>query len=213
MRRSPDRGSRQMLNIKALFTTFGTCCCKLTDYKGPAMANIQPEWIRHQSDIGESSSPELSDDVLSFRRDPANLSKERDAAAIEMVYQAASLIKEIEHRAADTDMRAQALVACAFEKLELAERRMYAADEELHTIQASIDEANLRLHEIEGALGDAESCIVSTEANLAAAEQRADAAEMRADEARAALVRIENAIRTHLLGLDRVASRTLAAAA
>jgi 3-methyladenine DNA glycosylase Mpg len=55
--------------------------------------------------------------------------------------------------------------------------------------------------------------IVATEAELAAAEARAEAAEERATEAREALLRIEDAIRVHLLHGGQSAANDFSAAA
>jgi chromosome segregation ATPase len=168
---------------------------------------------RMQRRTTDSSSTESMENVLAFRRDESSSQKDQGAAAIEMVYRAAGLMREVEQRASDIESRAQALARRAIEKLELAEQRVDSAGRGRQAAQDATNEANLSLNEAEIALENAESRIASYEAKVAEAEERADAAEMRAREARAALVRIESAIRTHLLGADQVPTENLAAAA
>jgi chromosome segregation ATPase len=179
------------------------------------MADIQSGWHRRgmRSHLAGSSSTEVAENILSFREDLSGPRSDQGASAIRMVHQAAELIRKIEQQAADVESRAQDLAKRLIVELELAERRLCSAEAERQATEADINEANLRVHEAGIALENAESIIASTEARLSAAEQRADEAEARAKEAGAALVRIEDAIRTHLLGAGRFASNSLAAAA
>jgi chromosome segregation ATPase len=179
------------------------------------MTNIQLERRpdRMQYRTADPLSTESMENVLAFRRDEVNSQKDQGAAAIEMVCRAAGLMREVEQRASDIESRAKTLAKRAIEKLELAEERVDSAVRERQAAQDATNETNLRLHEAEIALENAESRIASYEAKVSAAEERADAVEMRAREARAALVRIESAIRTHLLGVGRLPSENLAAAA
>ncbi len=179
------------------------------------MADIQSGWHRRGmgSHVADSSSAELAENILCFRDDPSGSRSDQGALVIHMVHQAAELIRGMEQRAADIESRAQALAKRVISELELAEQRLCSAEAERQETEAGINKANLRVHEADIALENAESLIAATEAKLSAAEQRADAAEERAKETGAALVRIEDAIRTHLLGAGEVASNNLAAAA
>jgi chromosome segregation ATPase len=179
------------------------------------MADIQSGWHRRRtrSHVADSSSTELAENILSFRDDLSGPRKDQAAAAIQMVHQAAELIRGIEQQAADIESRAQALAKRIIAELELAEQRLCSAEAERQAIEAEIDEADLRAREADTALENAESLIASTEAKLSAAGQRAEAAEARAEEVATALARTEDAIRTLLLSKGQVVSSKLAAAA
>ena len=87
--------------------------------------------------------------------------------------------------------------------IKLAEQRVNKLDAERRAIESRLNEANTRIKECENALEKSESRNVVTEAKLTAAEHRARQAESRANAARTAMVRIEEANRTHLLRPDR----------
>jgi uncharacterized protein (DUF3084 family) len=179
------------------------------------MADIQSGWNRRgmRSDVADSSSAELAENILTFQDDLSGPQKVQGALAIQMVHQAAELIRGMEQQAVDIESRAQALAKRVIAELELAKQRLCSAEVERQTSDANINKANLRVHEADIELANAESLIASTEAKLSAAEERADAAEARVKEAEKALIRIEDAIRTHLLGQRPGASSNLAAAA
>jgi hypothetical protein len=99
--------------------------------------------------------------------------------AINLVYQAAEVVGNLQERARQTEIRAQALCRSAFEKLSFAEGRAEAAEK---------------------ALTIAESRTAAVEARLSEAESRAKKAEDWARELDHALASIEDAIRSKLLG-------------
>jgi chromosome segregation ATPase len=179
------------------------------------MADIQSGWHRRtiRSRVADSSSAELAENISSVRDDLSVPRSDQGALVIHMVHQAAELIRGMEQQAADIESRAQTLAKRVIGELELAERRLCSVEAARQAAEAGINEANLRTHEAEIALENAESLAASTEAELSAAEQRVDEAEERAKEAGAALIRVEDAIRTRLLGAGHVASDSLAAAA
>ena len=121
------------------------------------------------------------------------------------MYQAAEALTAAEDRATDSEARAEALASRRAEELKLAEQRLLAADAERQAIESKLSEANSRVQQYELALKNSESRNVAAEAKLTAAERRALEAETRANAARAALVRIEEAVRTHLLRGGRAA--------
>jgi hypothetical protein len=100
-------------------------------------------------------------------------------SAIDLVYQAAEVLGNLQDHARQTEIRAQTLCRSALEKLRLAETRTDAAEK---------------------ALNIAESRIASAEARLSAAELRAKKTETLARELGQALTLIEDAIRSKLLG-------------
>jgi hypothetical protein len=211
---SGGRGDRQAL--KTLFTIRCALSFQLTDCKGPQhTAEPHMESLRQhmQDHMAESTSIEPSEKVVRFRRDIPNSVEIDGTAALELVYQAAELIRGVESRATNMEARARMLVQRAIEKLELAECRVHSAEAEQQAAMAGIHEANIRVHEAEKALKQAESRIAAAESQLSTAELCANTAEMRASDAEKALIRIEDTIRIHLLGQRRDASSNLAAAA
>jgi chromosome segregation ATPase len=178
------------------------------------MADIQSGWLRRitRSQLADSSSAEPADDILSFRDDLSPPQSDQGALVIDMVHQAAELIREMERQSADIESRARALAKRLVAELEHAEQRLCSAEAERRAFEADINEANRKIREVSIALENTKSLVASTQAELSAAEQRADAAEERAKESSATLVRIEDAIRTQLLGAVH-ATNNLAAAA
>jgi chromosome segregation ATPase len=167
------------------------------------MTEIRPKLLRMQapSEMAplpstESASEELdSDSVCSAAED--------GAAVLYLVYQAAEALTAAEDRVSDIEARAQTLAQRAMEQIKLAEQRANEVDAERRAIESRLNEANTRIKEYEIALEKSESRNAVAEAKLTAAEQRARKAESRANAARTAMVRIEEAIRTHLLRPDR----------
>jgi hypothetical protein len=94
------------------------------------MAERHMEWLRQhmQGHIAEPASIEPTGNVVSFWRDPECSAKNEGAEAVELVYQAAELIRGVEKRATDMEARSRALAQRAIEKLELAERRVHSAE-------------------------------------------------------------------------------------
>lgn len=133
------------------------------------------------------------ENVLSFARPSA---QDCSTTALNLVYQAAEVFSSIEDHARETEARAQSLCRSAAERLDLAEKRMEAAERARREI---IHEADCRLLEASRALKQAQSRIVAAEDQLTAVEFRAQAAEAEAREAKQALALVEEAIRRRLL--------------
>jgi hypothetical protein len=127
---------------------------------------------------------------------------EDGAAVLYLVYRAAEVLTAAEGRATDSETRAETLASRTAEQLKLAEQRLYAIDAERQEIESKLNEATSRVQEYEVALRHSEARNAVAEAKSTAAERRALEAETRANAARAALLRIEEAIRTHLLAGD-----------
>jgi chromosome segregation ATPase len=167
------------------------------------MTEIRPKLLRMQAQSEmaplpstESASEELdSDSVCSAAED--------GAAVLYLVYQAAEALTAAEDRVSDIEARAQTLAQRAMEQIKLAEQRANEVDAERRAIESRLNEANTRIKEYEIALEKSESRNAVAEAKLTAAEHRARKAESRANATRTAMVRIEEAIRTHLLRPDR----------
>jgi chromosome segregation ATPase len=138
---------------------------------------------------------------------------EDGAAVLYLVYLAAEVLTAAEDRATDSETRAETVASRTMEQLKLAEQRFYALDAERQEIESKLNEANSRVQEYEIVLRNSEARNAVAEDKLRSAERRALEAETRANAARAALLRIEEAIRTHLLAGDQRYSSKLKAAA
>ena len=138
-----------------------------------------PHWLRECIQVtDQDQGPERDENVMEFPRRPIEPVRNDGQSAINLVYQAAEVVGNLQEHARQTEIRAQTLCKSAFEKLSFAEGRTEAAEK---------------------ALTLAESRIASAEARLSEAELRAKKAENRARELEQALASIEDAIRSKLL--------------
>lgn len=139
-----------------------------------------PSWLRECIEVtDQDQGTEQEEKVLALPRRRIEPVRDDGQSAVDLVYQAAEVVGNLQDHARQIETRAQMLCRSAVEKLRLAERRTEAA---------------------ERALNLAESRVASAEAKLSAAEQRAKKAETRARELDQALALIEETIRTKLLG-------------
>jgi len=135
-----------------------------------------------------------------------------NVAGLDLVCQAAELIKGIENQATEAEKT-------SYQQLQLKQRRIEELETELRTAQLLINEARTKLKEAdELARGEREAARAERE-RLEAAERRMCELEMRARTAEAqakenanAVARIEEAIRTQLLA-KRLPSNKLALSA
>jgi chromosome segregation ATPase len=162
-------------------------------------------WLReHMRD--QLTNAALSDDgrnILDFPGDTPAGPRFDTSSALDLVSQAAGVIRGIQDRAAESEARAKALAENALEKLQLAEDRIHSAEAARGLAQESLSELAARLQEAERELARTQSRIATAEAQLANAEQHMRAAETRAINAEKAVNQIEDAIRTQLVGLQR----------
>ena len=159
------------------------------------------QWLREhmRNHIDGAASIEPTEKVLNFRRAPAGPAQSQDTEAVDLVHQAAEVVRGAQDRAAKIEARAEDLVKRAIEKLQIAENRIRSAEVEQQAAETGLNEAGARIHMAEKALQRAQARIATAEAQLSAAEVRARTAEARAAEAEKALRRIEHAIRTQIL--------------
>jgi DNA repair exonuclease SbcCD ATPase subunit len=167
------------------------------------MTEIRPKLLRIHAQSEMVALPSIQSGSGELGSDSACSATEDGAAVLYLVYQAAEALTAAEDRANDIEARAQTLARRAMEEMKLAQQRVHAVDAERQAIESKLSAANTRVQECELALEKSESRNAVAEAKLTAAEQRAREAESRANSARAALVRIEEAIRTYLLRPDR----------
>ena len=172
------------------------------------MEESHADWLQeHMRDhIANSSALESPENVLSFRC-PPNSETDPGAAALNLVYQAAEHIRDVDDCPAERQDRAETLAKQAIEMLEIAEARVRSAESARLAAEAEIKEfsdrvekeLSIKLQEVDEAMEQTASRIAATEAQLSTAEQRARTADMRADEAENTLKRIEEAIRIQIL--------------
>jgi chromosome segregation ATPase len=148
-------------------------------------------WLRqHQrAHTDNAASTEQGDKVLRFPDASARLPEERGQAALELIYRAAEAVRGVEDRA-------RSIAEDAVGKLQQANDRIQGLEAERRA-------AEVRIQEAEEALKRAAARIAVAEDRLIQAERLAKAADARASEAEKALMRIEDAVRTRLLGPQR----------
>ena len=120
------------------------------------------------------------------------LAPDLGTTTLNLVYQAAEVFSSMEDYARETEARAQSICKSAAESINLAEKRIEAAERARR-------EADCKLLEACRALEQAQSRIEAAEDQLTTVEFRAQAAEAEAREAKKALALIEDAIRRRLL--------------
>lgn len=131
--------------------------------------------------------------VLSF---PSPLAPDKGATALDLVYQAADVFRDMEKHARETEARAQSLCTSAIERLRLAEGRAEAAERAQRELTVAIQ---TKLQDACRALEQAQCCIEAQKDKLTAVELRAEVAEAEARQAKEALALVEEAIRKRLL--------------
>ena len=164
------------------------------------MMESPPKGLREhmRAHIANYSAVGSAENLLSFRC-PPNTETRSGAAILNLIYQAADLVRDVDDYAAERQARAETLAKHAIEKVEIAEARVRSAESGQLASEAETKELSKRLHEVEKVVEQMASRIGATEAQLSAAEDRARNAEMRADEAEDALKCIELAICTQIL--------------
>jgi hypothetical protein len=133
-----------------------------------------------------------------LRGEPASIGT-RAAAAIDLVDQAAQVVRCIEDDAAEITARANDLARRAAGQLNSAESQIRALELKQRAAEANLKAAHDRADEAEHKARAAEAQIATLEDRVFAAEQRATNAEARAIEAEKVLIRVEDAIRSQLL--------------
>src|SRR5271170_5503462 len=155
-------------------------------------------WLREhmQNHVSRSGPTERTDGLLRFPSVPRSPTTREGEAAIDLVNQAAEVVKSMEDRAQETSNIAQKAV----EQLELAEKRIQELEAEQQAAQACISDSRIKIQEVGEALRQERSRVEAAENHIHQLETRAIAAEARAKENESALARVEDAIRTQILG-------------
>jgi chromosome segregation ATPase len=171
-------------------------------------------WLREhmQDQLAKAPSDDHAQNVVHFPADTAPPRKST-SSALDLVAQAASVIRGIEERAAESEARARTLAEAAVEKLERAEVRINEAETARIHAEDTLARVSARLQEAERELARTLGRLVATENKLADAEHQLRGAEARATQADNAVTQIEDAIRAQIVGLQRnLAARTRNAA-
>jgi chromosome segregation ATPase len=162
-------------------------------------------WLREQvrGAALNATSNEPRENVLDFPRVAAAPSRHDAQMAVDLVSQAAGVIRDIQDRAVESENRAKALAESAIEKLKLAEARIREAEAARQEAEAHLSKFGARVQDAERKLAAALSRNAAVEAQLASTQQRLGVAEARAVKAEKSVHQIEDAIRTQLVGLQR----------
>jgi DNA repair exonuclease SbcCD ATPase subunit len=173
------------------------------------------EWLEdrmhdHSASVASIKPMERS---VSFRRPPACAAKNVGIAVLDLVHQVAELVRSAEDHATETQNRAQSLAARAVEELKFSEARAQASESQRSAAEAALSEANDRAQEAEEMLEQAEARSAALETQITTLVRRANAAELRASEAENTLRRVEDAIRTEILGQRHATVSNFAVAA
>ena len=163
-------------------------------------------WLReHMRDqLMNVASADARRNVANFPGDPAAAAlRHGTSSALDLVSEAAGVIRDIQERAAESEARGKSLAEGALEKLQVAVSRIESAEAARDVAEEALTRLGGRLQEAERELERTQSRIVATERRLADAERQMRAAETRAANAEKAVSQIEDAIRTQLVGLQK----------
>ena len=165
--------------------------------KAHTISAIEGSHMLPQLDMADSGVAEPVGNVVSFDQ-PSN-SKRLAGTALDLVAQAADLIRDAEDAATEKTACAEALanqavakLKNAYDRLRASESRRNALEIEIKTLIDAQGQASLRLQEFEKVLDQIVSRVKDTETKLSIAQERADAAED-------ALKCVEGAIRSRIL--------------
>src|SRR5260221_14669880 len=105
------------------------------------------QWLQEhmRNHIDGEPSFEPAEKVVSFPRAPAGPVQRQDTDAVDLVYQAADMVRGVQERAAQIEARAEDLVKRAIEKLQIAENRIRSAAVEQRAAEAGLNEAGARI--------------------------------------------------------------------
>jgi cell fate (sporulation/competence/biofilm development) regulator YmcA (YheA/YmcA/DUF963 family) len=114
------------------------------------------------------------------------------SAALDLVSQAAEVIKDIERKASDAEKT-------SYQKLDVAQRRVEALENELKSAIAFVNEAREKLREANALMQSQKSRLDEAERRMCDFEMRARTAESKAKENADSVLRVEEAIRAQIL--------------
>ena len=176
------------------------------------------EWLRNhmQSYMADWTSSDPSEKVVRLRISRGSTS-EHTQRALSLISDAAQLISDMEERAIALQAHSDALLADAIEKLKAADERINFLESERKAAKTHIRETELKVEDLQSTVEDLQSAVDEADSRMKAAgqwqaERSARASATRAEEAEKALVQVEEAIRTQLIGKRAAPSKRVAAA-
>ena len=107
-----------------------------------------------------AASTDARQNVANFPADAAVVSRSGTSSALDLVSEAAGVIRGIQERAAESEARAKALAEGALEKLQVAVSRIQSAEAARGSAQETISELSAKLQEAEQELARTQSRIV-----------------------------------------------------
>jgi membrane protein involved in colicin uptake len=160
--------------------------------EGPSMGSLdrfyQPsEQISFKSDHIGPKEGVLRFSVASTAADTSGYD-----AVLDLVYQAAEVVKGIENQATEAEK-------VFYQKLQVAQKRIEELETDNRTFELCISEACTKLKESDEVARAEKARLQAAERKMCELEMRARTAEAQAKENANAVVRIEEAIRTQLL--------------
>jgi len=142
---------------------------------------------------------EPSEGVLHFPAAPPSATSTGCIAALDLVSQAAEVIKGIENHASESEKRVRSIADKAIKELQLTENRIVELETELQSAQTCIRDARVKLKESDEAAKVERSRLEAAERKMCQIEMRARTAEAQARENSNTVARIEEAIRVQIL--------------
>ncbi len=150
--------------------------------------------------ISKTGPTESRNAVLPFPSHPQPAGNLAPKTAIELIYKAVEVVKHVEDRAKQAEVRAQNIAQAAVGKLQLANKRIQELEEQQQSAEARIHDACVMLNETAEALRLEKLRVKAAEEQLRQLEIRVSAAEEHANDTQAAVVRVGEEIRIRFLG-------------
>jgi chromosome segregation ATPase len=157
------------------------------------MSNLDRFYASQREHSLEADPIEPSEGVLRFLRTPPSAATRVCGAALDLVYQAAEIIKGLENQAIEAEKQAHD-----------AENRVQGLESELESARACINETRVKLKEADEAAKIERSRLEAADRKLCQLEMRARTAEAQARENANAVLRIEEAIRNQIIANRRL---------
>ena len=120
-------------------------------------------WLReHMRDqLMNVASADVRHNVASFPGDRAPALRHGTSSALDLVSEAAGVIRDIQERAAESEARAKAMAEGALEKLQAAVSRIESAEAARDAAEEALGRLSAKLQEAEHELGRTQSRIVA----------------------------------------------------
>jgi hypothetical protein len=171
---------------------------------GERSFKADPDERSFEADQGErpfkADQGESSERVFRFPgTTPSATSSRGCVAALDLVSQAAEVIKGIENHASESEKHVRSIADKALQRLQLAESRIEELETELQSAQACIREARVKIKESTESANIERSRLEAAERKMCQIEMRARTAEAQAKENANTVARIEEAIRVQIL--------------